>query len=417
MVKSVDDDERRLERDALFATIEADVRFAADWTGRESLASSVFNAMDEVAREDFISDTPLAYQNIPLPIGHGQTISQPFIVALMTDLLEVGSDDVILEVGTGCGYQAAVLSRLVHKLYSVEMIPELAAAAAARLDALGFDNVEVRTGDGSLGWEEHAPFDGIIVTAGAPAIPPALVEQLKPGRRLVIPVGPPGNQMLQRITKDERGEVDAEDILPVAFVPLRHVPQIEEHPVKKFVTREALDWNVVAIARDGRYRAACRLLDRLGWLEDTDYRNVLVLRVHDVEQFLEEFLQRWSADSFVQSCFSRVIPLTTTFSYASVEELEAQARAAIRAWIPTLVGHSYHVRMHRRGFKDRVGSHTEEQALGAFVAQELAGKSEQARVDFDDPDFIVVLETVGQRGGMSLWSREQLQRCSFLNLD
>jgi protein-L-isoaspartate(D-aspartate) O-methyltransferase len=414
------DDERCLERDALFEAIEEDVRLTADWTGRKFLASSVFDAMSAVAREDFVSviESPYAYRNMPLPIGNGQTISQPFIVALMTDLLEVGSDDVILEVGTGSGYQAAVLSRLVRKLYSVEVISELAESAAARLATLGFDNVEVRNGDGSRGWEEHAPFDGIIVTAAALTIPPALVEQLKPGRRLLIPVGPLGNTMLQRITKDEHGEVDTEDILPVAFVPLKQIePEAEEYPGKEFAPPGALEWNVVATARDGRYMAACRLLDRLGWLEETDYHNVLVLRVRDVEQFLEEFRQRWSADTFSRGCFSRVVPVTATFSYESLDELEAQATEALRPWIPTLAGRSYHVRMHRRGFKDRVDSHTEEQALGAFVERELVGTSERARVDFDDPDFIVVLETVDQRGGMSLWSREQRQRYPFLNLD
>jgi protein-L-isoaspartate(D-aspartate) O-methyltransferase len=162
-----------------------------------------------------------AYRDHPLPIGEGQTISQPTIVAMMTHLLEPEADDVMLEVGTGSGYQAAVLSRLVDHVYSMEIVEPLARQSARRLDDLGYDNVTVRHGDGYAGWPEHAPFDGIIVTAGAQHVPPPLVEQLKPGGRMVIPVGSSlGAQELKLIEKDDRGRVSTRIITPVRFVPL-----------------------------------------------------------------------------------------------------------------------------------------------------------------------------------------------------
>lgn len=183
----------------------------------------MLDALERVPREQFVPDyeSDSAYANVPLPIGHRQTISQPYIVALMTDLLDPEPDDVILEIGTGSGYQAAVLAGLVARVYSVEVIPELAQAAGRRLAELGYHNVETRTGDGNLGWPEHAPYDGIIVTAGATEVPPALLEQLKPGAPLVIPVRADGyGQVLQRITRDRDGQVHVQDLLPVAFVPL-----------------------------------------------------------------------------------------------------------------------------------------------------------------------------------------------------
>jgi protein-L-isoaspartate(D-aspartate) O-methyltransferase len=167
------------------------------------------------------AQVPYAYENRPLPIGHGQTISQPYIVALMTDLLEPGPDDVALEVGTGSGYQAAVLSPLVGHVYTVEIIEPLANQAAARLDRLGYDNVTTTLGDGYYGWEEHAPFDKIIVTAAASHVPPPLIEQLKPGGKMVIPVG--GRfmtQLLLLLEKTSDGEVIARQIGAVRFVPL-----------------------------------------------------------------------------------------------------------------------------------------------------------------------------------------------------
>jgi len=162
-----------------------------------------------------------AYDNGPLPIGSGQTISQPYIVALMTELLRLSPDAVVLEVGTGSAYQTAVLSRLADRVFSIEIVPELARSAAARLQALGIGNAEVRVGDGYHGWPEHAPFDGIIVTAAASDIPPPLVEQLRPGARLVIPVGNAfGGQELLLLEKAGDGAVSRRVVLPVAFVPL-----------------------------------------------------------------------------------------------------------------------------------------------------------------------------------------------------
>ncbi len=210
------------EREALVALIESEVVDTAVYTGRSELRAAVLDAMRAVPREDFVpaEEAYVAYANVPLPIGHFQTISQPYIVALMTDLLDPEPDDVMLEIGTGSGYQAAVLSQLVSRVYSLEVIPELAASAAERLARLGYDNVFTREGDGNLGWPEHAPYDGIVVTAGAPEVPGALIDQLKPGAALVIPVDNGVHQVLRRITRDPDGDVHTEDVLPVAFVPL-----------------------------------------------------------------------------------------------------------------------------------------------------------------------------------------------------
>ena len=203
--------------------IESEVRYTRSLIGRNALKPRVMEVMSSVPRHRFVPDHQqrYAFANGPLPIGHGQTISQPFIVALMTDLLECGPEDRVLEVGTGCGYQSAVLSRLVAEVYSVEIIPELAAQASKRLARLGYSNLQARRGDGYLGWPEQAPFDGILVTAAAPTVPPPLIEQLAPDARLVIPVGPPyGHQELKVIHKAEDNSITSEDILGVAFVPL-----------------------------------------------------------------------------------------------------------------------------------------------------------------------------------------------------
>ena len=161
------------------------------------------------------------YVNRPRAIGHGQTISQPYIVALMTDLLDLEPTDRVLEIGTGCGYQAAVLAELCARVYSVETVEELAHTAAARLDRLGYANVEVRYGEGFEGWPEEAPFDAIMVTAAPTAVPPALVEQLAPGGRLVVPVGEAGTtQTLTLCRKDAEGRVERDNLLPVSFVPM-----------------------------------------------------------------------------------------------------------------------------------------------------------------------------------------------------
>jgi protein-L-isoaspartate(D-aspartate) O-methyltransferase len=164
---------------------------------------------------------PQAYADRPLPIGYGQTISQPFIVALMTDLLRVGPNDVVLEIGTGSGYQAAVLARLAREVHTIEIIPPLAEAAAQRLQRLGYANVATRLGDGYYGWREAAPFDANIVTAAASQIPPPLIQQLKPGGRMVIPVGAPfALQHLVLVDLDGDGKVRTRQLLPVKFVPL-----------------------------------------------------------------------------------------------------------------------------------------------------------------------------------------------------
>jgi len=203
--------------------IETEVRYTRELIGREAFAPRVMQAMAEVPREKFVPPNMqgAAFENGPLPIGHGQTISQPYIVALMTDLLEPAADHRILEIGTGCGYQTAILSRLCARVYTVEVVRELGAAAADRLQLLGYRNIEFLVGNGYAGWPDHAPYDGIIVTAAASHVPPALVEQLEHGGRLVIPVGEPyGYQNLMLLEKDEQGEVSSRTILGVAFVPL-----------------------------------------------------------------------------------------------------------------------------------------------------------------------------------------------------
>jgi protein-L-isoaspartate(D-aspartate) O-methyltransferase len=184
---------------------------------------SVIEAMMVVPRHKFVSDNYLnrAYADSPLPIGYGQTISQPYIVAYMTEILNLNKSSKVLEVGTGSGYQAAILSPIVKQVYTIEIIPELAKSAAVRLKDLGYHNVEVAIGDGYYGWNKYAPFDAIIVTAAAGHIPPPLIEQLKNNGRMVIPVG--GSFLVQNlilVTKDKDGNVTTRNLLPVRFVPL-----------------------------------------------------------------------------------------------------------------------------------------------------------------------------------------------------
>jgi len=179
-------------------------------------------AIESVPRHLFVPDEyrDRAYDDGPLPIGYGQTISQPYIVAYMTELLNVGPDDIVLEIGTGSGYQAAVLSRIVKKVYTVEIIEELGLAAKERLKALNYNNVEVKIGDGYYGWEEHAPYDGIIVTAAAEFIPPPLIEQLKDNCNMIIPVGSPFNIQNLMLVKKSGGKITTKSLIPVRFVPL-----------------------------------------------------------------------------------------------------------------------------------------------------------------------------------------------------
>jgi protein-L-isoaspartate(D-aspartate) O-methyltransferase len=207
----------------LIAQIVQDARDTASWTGRERFDPRVLDAMRKVRRAAFVPAEMAshAYVNAPLPIGCGQTISQPFIVALMTDLLDLRPEHCVLEVGTGSGYQAAVLAELAGTVCSIEVIPNLATRAAAVLAAEGYGTVALRTGDGALGWPERAPFDAIVVTAAAREVPPALLEQLRPGGQMVIPVGEPhGEQELRLLRKDVEGKVTSQTVLAVAFVPL-----------------------------------------------------------------------------------------------------------------------------------------------------------------------------------------------------
>jgi protein-L-isoaspartate(D-aspartate) O-methyltransferase len=208
----------------MIADIESEVAYTRSLIGRDRLDPRVMAAMARVSREAFVPPglQAFAYDNGPLPIGHGQTISQPYIVALMTDLLQPETDHEVLEVGTGSGYQTAVLAQVVSKVFTVELVRELGEDSAARLKQLGYTNIECRIGNGYDGWPEHAPYDGIIVTAAATHIPPALIEQLKAGGRLVIPVGLPYMpQELMLVEKDAEGGIHSRDILGVAFVPLQ----------------------------------------------------------------------------------------------------------------------------------------------------------------------------------------------------
>ena len=190
--------------------------------------AETIRSMQTVPREKFVPPELMkhAYANRPLPIGYGQTISQPYIVALMTELLSVDGDDRVLEIGTGSGYQAAVLAVIVREVYTIEIIEPLGRMAAARLQDLGYENVYTRTGDGYYGWEEHAPFDAVIVTAAADHIPPPLLKQLKIGGRMCIPVGQPYYpQILKLVTKDGEGEFTVQDIIPVQFVPFTRIDE------------------------------------------------------------------------------------------------------------------------------------------------------------------------------------------------
>jgi protein-L-isoaspartate(D-aspartate) O-methyltransferase len=242
-MEEIDTEAERQARAALVSQIAVEVTETRNWLGKSELDPRVMAALRKVLRHAFVSPERrvAAYENRPLPIGHGQTISQPYIVAIMSDMAALEPGQKVLEVGTGCGYQTAVLAELGARVFSIEVVPELAREAAQRLARLGYATVHVRAGDGALGWPEEAPFDAIVVTAAAfQRAPPALIDQLAPGGRLVIPIerapaaarflGLAGDQDLMLLSKDAEGRVSERSMLPVAFVPLiegrSEVPQV-----------------------------------------------------------------------------------------------------------------------------------------------------------------------------------------------
>jgi protein-L-isoaspartate(D-aspartate) O-methyltransferase len=217
------DDSYAAARRAMVEEIAADVRLTSQSLHKEALDPEVLEVMGKVPRHEFVPAElrAAAYENRPLPIGHGQTISQPYIVAIMTDLLKFGPGQRALEVGTGSGYQAAILAELGGEVYTIEIIEDLGEQARGNLERLGYRNIEVRIGDGYYGWKEHAPYDAIVVTAAASHVPPPLIHQLKNGGRMVIPVGSRFMvQQLLLVEKDAAGKVTTRQILPVRFVPL-----------------------------------------------------------------------------------------------------------------------------------------------------------------------------------------------------
>ena len=216
------DDRYTALRHEMVTVIAAYVQHTGDRLGKETLDGRVMEAMGKVPRHAFVTRdlAPFAYYDSPLPIGFDKTISQPFMVALMTDLLDVQQGDRVLEVGTGLGYHTAILAELAAAVFSVEIIEELAERAGGTLRHLGYGTVEMRVGDGSKGWHEHAPFDKILVAAAPDLVPPSLIMQLKPGGKMVVPAGLPGDQQLMVVEKDADGHPTMRDILPVSFGPL-----------------------------------------------------------------------------------------------------------------------------------------------------------------------------------------------------
>lgn len=222
-VAAGEDDDWAVQRARLLDEIGANVRDTSVYLDRQELDERVISAMESVPRHRFVPDNQrrFSYENRPLPIGYGQTISQPYIVAIMTDLLELQPGDRVLEIGTGSGYQAAVLAELVREVYSIEIVEPLGERSTALLADLGYGNLRTRIGDGYYGWEDAAPFDAIIVTAAASHVPPPLVKQLKPGGRMLIPVGSQFMaQQLVIVEKQQDGSLHTRQLLPVRFVPL-----------------------------------------------------------------------------------------------------------------------------------------------------------------------------------------------------
>ena len=215
-------------RQHMVLEIAAQTVLAGERIGKYNLDARVMEVMGKVPRHEFVpvEIQPYAYLNRPLPIGYDKTISQPFIVALMTDMLEIRKEDVVLEIGTGLGYQAAVLAELAHKVYSVEIIEALAQQAAKRLSRAGYTNVEIKVANGSHGLPQHAPYDKVMVTAAPDLIPPALINQLKPGGRMMIPAGLSDNQQLILVEKNANGRLSTREILPVRFSQLEGAESI-----------------------------------------------------------------------------------------------------------------------------------------------------------------------------------------------
>ena len=206
-------------REQMIEEIAEEAAVTAPQTGRAVFSDAVMRVMAAVPRHEFVPVElqPYAYLNRPLPIGFEKTISQPYIVALMTDLLELRPTDVVLEIGAGAGYQAAVAAQLAKAVYSVDIIEELAAGAERRLERLGYTNIRVRVGNGYYGWPEHGPYDAIIVTAACELIPPPLLAQLKAGGRMVVPTGIPDKQSLTLVARSAAGQLSTRDVLPVRF--------------------------------------------------------------------------------------------------------------------------------------------------------------------------------------------------------
>jgi protein-L-isoaspartate(D-aspartate) O-methyltransferase len=221
-VKEMTEEHLAILRRHMVEVIAIHVDLASEELGMAALDERVMAAMRRVPRHRFVPAplVPYAYHDMPLPIGFDKTISQPFLVALMTELLDPEPHEVVLEVGTGLGYQAAILAELAGQVWSVEIVEEFALGAAAGLRRLGYANVGIRVGDGSRGWADHAPFDKIMVTAAAELPPPTLIEQLKPGGRMVMPMGPAAVQMLTVLDKDASGEVEIRELIPVRFTQL-----------------------------------------------------------------------------------------------------------------------------------------------------------------------------------------------------
>jgi len=211
--------QHELMRRRMIAEIVADVVFLTPQLGKSALAPRVIEVMGRIPRHEFVPLELRAYSyvNSPLPVGYGRTVSQPFIIALMTDLLEPKPSDTVLEVGAGVGYQAAILSELVKQVYSIDIVEELVLETRRRLERLGYRNVEVGVGNGYYGWSERAPFDKIIVTTAPDLIPPPLIAQLKPGGRMVIPAGIPDKQQLMVLEKSADGRLATREVLPVRF--------------------------------------------------------------------------------------------------------------------------------------------------------------------------------------------------------